>query len=198
VSNVISGMFLISEKPFAVGDVITVGGRTGIVQSIDLLSVKLRTFDNQYVRIPNEMIIKTEVVNVTRFPIRRLDLNVGVAYKEDLARVEAVLRDVALRNPSVLDEPEPAFVLKNFGDSALEIQFGVWFPKDDYIKARNSMMREIKQRFDEEGIEIPFPHRTLYTGSATNPFPVRVVAGADGLAAAATAVASDEGSAAPA
>jgi small-conductance mechanosensitive channel len=177
VSNVISGVFLISERSFEVGDVITVEGQTGVVMSIDLLAVKLRTFNNQMVRIPNETMIKTLVVNVTRFPIRRLDLNIGVAYKEDVARVEAVLRDVAARNPLVLDEPAPTFIFRAFGDSALEILFGVWFVKSDWVPAMNSMMREVKERFDEEGIEIPFPHRTLYTGALTEPFPIRIVDG---------------------
>jgi len=175
VSNLISGIFLISEKPFAVGDVIKVGETTGIILSIDLLSLKMRTFDNRFVRIPNETLIKTEVVNVTRFPIRRLDINVGVAYKEDVARVKEVLADIARRNPYCLDEPEPLVLFLNFGDSALEFLFGVWFVKEDFLKLRNTIMQDIKERFDAEGIEIPFPHRTIYTGSVTDPFPVRVV-----------------------
>ena len=138
VSNVISGLFLLSEKPFAVGDTISVGDVTGVVLSVDLLSVKIRTFDNRYVRIPNESIIRTQVTNVTRFPIRRMDFAIGVAYREDVARVEGLLRDVARRNPDVLDEPEPFFMFKKFGDSALEIVFGVWFVKTDYVAVWNS------------------------------------------------------------
>jgi small-conductance mechanosensitive channel len=182
VSNVISGLFLLSEKPFAVGDTISVGDITGVVMGIDLLSVKLCTFDNRYVRIPNESIIKTQVTNLTRFPIRRMDLSIGVAYREDVARVEQILRDVARRNPNVLDEPEPFFMFKSFGESALEIVFGVWFVKTEYVTVWNSMMRQIKERFDAEGVEIPFPQRAITVGAATDPFPVRIVeaAPADG------------------
>jgi len=176
VSNIISGLFLVSEKPFSVGDVIKVGETKGIVLSIDLLSVKLRTFDNQFVRIPNENLVKNEFTNVTRFPIRRLDIDIGVAYKEDVEHVKQTLLEVARRNPLCLDEPEPILLFTNFGDSALEFLFGVWFKKEDFFLLRCSIMQEIKERFDAEGIEIPFPHRTLYTGSATEPFPVRVVA----------------------
>jgi len=184
VSNIISGLFLVSEKPFAVGDVIQVGGTKGIVLSVDLLSVKLRTFDNKFVRIPNESLIKNEFTNVTRFPIRRLDLDIGVAYKEDVEGVKQVLLDVARRNPLCLDEPEPIFVFLNFGNSALEFLFGVWFKREDFFVLKSSIMQEIKERFDAEGIEIPFPHRTLYTGAVTEPFPVRVVTGAQNEAAA--------------
>ena len=179
VSNIISGLFLVSEKPFAVGDVIKVGETTGIVLSIDLLSVKIRTFDNQFVRVPNETMIKTEVTTITRFPIRRLDIKLGVAYKEDVGRVREVLADIARQNPHVLDEPEPVILFTNFGDSALEFLFGVWFAKEDFLALRKTLLQEIKERFDAEGIEIPFPHRTLYAGSVTDPFPVRVVPDAE-------------------
>lgn len=175
ISNIISGLFLISEKPFAVGDLIQIGDTKGIVLSIDLLSVKLRTFDNQYIRIPNETLIKNQVTNVTRFPIRRLDIKLGVAYKEDLSKVREVLLDIAEKNPYCLDEPEPIVHLVNFGDSALELLFAVWCVKTDYLELSAKIMQEIKERFDAEGVEIPFPHRTLYAGAATEPFPVRVV-----------------------
>ena len=175
LSNLISGIFLIFEKPFEVGDAITVGDTTGTILSIDLLSVKLRQFDNKFVRIPNESLIKGQVTNITRFPIRRYDINVSVAYKEDIKRVMEVLQDIADKNPCCLDEPEPMVAFTGFGDSGLQIFFAIWFLKTDFLKLRNSIMTEIKIRFDEEGIEIPFPHQSIYTGSATRPFPIQIV-----------------------
>ncbi len=177
VSNIISGLFLIGEKPFEVGDLITVGDKKGVVLSIDLLSIKIRTVDNQFIRIPNENIIKTEVTNITRFPIRRMDLTLGVAYKEDIRRVLEVLKDIADKNVLILDEPEPFIMFTGFGDSALEIKYGVWFAKDDWKKAKTELMLNIKERFDAEGIEIPFPHRTIYAGSVTDPIPVKITEG---------------------
>lgn len=176
LSNLISGVFLIMEKPFAVGDLIRSDQYVGLVHSIDLLSVKLRTFDNTLIRIPNETLIKNPVTNITAFPIRRMDINIGVAYKEDIPRVMKVLREVADATPECLDEPEPFILFKGFGDSALEFLLGLWFAKADYVAVRNAVLPAIKTRFDEEGIEIPFPHRTLYVGAVTDPFPVRVVA----------------------
>ena len=178
-SNLISGLFLIAERPFVVGDVITVDGTTGEVLSIDLLSVKLRTFDNLLVRVPNESIIKTTFTNLTHFPLRRADIKLGVAYKEDLERVREVLMAVADANPLCLDEPEPLFIFTGYGDSALEMQFSVWGKRENFLELRNSVYMEIKAAFDAESIEIPFPHRTLYTGEVTKPFPVRVVDGDD-------------------
>ncbi len=175
LSNIISGLFLVSEKPMTVGEVVSIGNVTGIVLSIDMLSVKLRTFDNRFVRVPNETILKGELVNFTRFPIRRFDLNLGVAYKEDIGRVLRILRDIADKNPIVLDEPEPIILFTNFGASSLDIFFGVWFHVPDFLSLRKTLLQEIKERFDAEGIEIPFPHTTVYTGSVTDPFPIKLV-----------------------
>lgn len=161
-SNLISGLFLIGEKPFQLGDTIKVGTTTGEVLSIDLLSVKLRTFDNLFVRIPNETLIKSEVTNLTRFPIRRFDLLLGVAYKEQIATVRQVLMDVADKNPLCLDEPAPMFLFLGFGDSALNIQFSVWSKRENFRDLRNSLQEEVKLAFDRAGIDIPFPQRTVH------------------------------------
>ena len=177
LSNLISGLFLIGEKPFRIGDRVRVENILGVVESIDLLSIKIRTLDNLFVRIPNESMIKNPVTTVTRYPIRRMDLDLSVAYKEDVGRVLQILAELASNNPYALDEPAPLILFNNFGESALEFRFGLWFEKTNFLLLRNSIMKEIKERFDKEGIEIPFPHVTLYTGKATDPFPVRVEGG---------------------
>ena len=174
-SNLISGLFLLTERPFVVSDVIKVGATTGEVLAIDLLSTKLRTFDNLYVRIPNETMLKSEVTTLTRFPIRRLDVPVGVAYRENTEKVKELLLEVAGKNPLCLDEPAPLFIFLGFGDSAQNLQFSVWAKRENFLALRNSIHYEIKQIFDERGVEIPFPHLSLYAGSETQPFPVQVV-----------------------
>jgi small-conductance mechanosensitive channel len=171
VSNIISSLFLISEKPFEVNDVITVGGRTGIVMSIDLLSVKIRTFGNTYVRIPNETIIKTEVTNITRFPIRRLDINLKVDFTEDVERVRDLLIEITAANPHLLDNPAPLFIFNGFGDSAIDLFFGVWFEKSSYIAAKNSIMLEIKEAFEKAGIAIPYQGIRLVNPADQLPLP---------------------------
>lgn len=174
LSNLISGLFLLGERPFEVGDVIVVGTTRGVVLSIDLLSVKLRTLDNLFVRMPNETLIKAEVTTITRFPIRRMDINIGVAYREDAKKVMRVLREVAEANPNCLTEPEPLILFKDFGPSSLDFLVGLWFEKSKFLDFKNSIMQDIKERFDREGIEIAFPHLTVYAGSETPPFPVKI------------------------
>jgi len=175
VSNVISGVFLIAEQPFQVDDIIQVGQTSGRVLSIDMLSVKLRTFDNRFIRIPNETIIKSEVVTLTRFPIRRIDLVLGVAYREEMARVRTLLLDVAARNRLILMEPEPQVLYDGFGNSSVDMRLVAWATRENFFSARNSLTQDVKGRLDAEGVEIPFPHLSLYSGSVTDPFPVRVV-----------------------
>ena len=174
-SNLVSGLFLMAERPFVVGDWINIDDMYGSVLSIDLLSVKIRMFDNSLVRIPNETIIKTRLTNLTHFPIRRIDITIGIAYKEDMSRVRDLLFALADANPLVLDNPAPQFFYDGYGDSALEFRFCVWTTKENLVDVRNDVRTQIKEVFDREGIEIPFPHRTLYAGSVSEPFPVQLV-----------------------
>jgi len=182
-SNVISGFFLMAERPFSVGDLIKVGETTGRVLDIEFLSVKLRTFDNRLVRIPNETMLKSEFANLTKFPIRRVDLEIGVAYKEDVAAVRRILYEVADKNPLCLDEPRPFFFYRGYGDSALQILFGVWTANENYFEVHTSLYLQIKEAFDQAGIEIPFPHLSLYAGSVTEPMPVKLVDAKEATAA---------------
>jgi len=172
IGNIVSGFFLVSEKPFEIGDLIRIGDKTGTVYSIDLLSIKIKTLDNLLLRIPNQTVISTEVINVTKFPIRRMDFELSVAYKEDLAKVKSIIERVVKNNPLCLDEPEPFILFKTFGDSGINILLGVWFEKANFRNVKNSVFMDIKSTFDAEGIEIPFPHVSIYAGEATKPFQI--------------------------
>jgi small-conductance mechanosensitive channel len=165
VSNIISGLFLISEKPFAIGDAIRIGTTTGIIQSIDLLSIKIRTFDNLFVRIPNEKILTSEVTNITRFPIRRMDVTFQVDYGQDLERIHQLLAEIAQANPWSLDEPEPVIIFTEFKDSGIEVLLGLWFAKADFVNLKNSIMKELNARFQAHGIRFGHPLRTISLSS---------------------------------
>ena len=114
------------------------------------------------------------MISLTRHPIRRFDLQIGIAYKEDIAQAREVLLGVARDFHVCLDEPAPLIIMQGFGDSSINIQFSVWAARENYLALRNGIYERVKLAFDKEGIEIPFPHRTLYTGSDTGPFPVSV------------------------
>lgn len=160
-SNLISGLFLVGERPFVVGDTIRIGQTVGEVVAIDLLSIKLRTFDNLYVRIPNESVIKTELTNLTHYPIRRFDLPVSVAYRTDLAQVRALLVDVARASSRGLDEPEPKVFFLGYGDSGMQLQLSAWSTKEDFVEFRYALAEAVKRALDQAGIEVPFPQRVV-------------------------------------
>lgn len=174
VSNIISGIFLMLERPFAIGDVIRINGTAGTILSIDLLSLKLKTFDNLFIRVPNETILKNQVINVSRFPIRRIDLPVSIAYKEDLTRVQDLLMKLADSHDIFLKEPEPVFIFKDYGESSINIQFSVWIIKEDFLKGKNFLAAEIKKTFNENNVEIPFPHRSIGLMSQESSIPVEL------------------------
>lgn len=161
-SNVISGLFLGAEGSVRIGDVITVGGVTGEVLAIDLLSTRLRTFDNLMVRIPNETMVKAEITNLNRFPIRRYDLRIGVAYASDIEHVRRVLLEVADRDPTILEEPAPLIIAQGFGPSSIDLQLSVWARREAYLEVRNAVQQKVKEAFDREGIEIPYPQVAVH------------------------------------
>jgi small-conductance mechanosensitive channel len=156
-SNLISGLFLLGEKPFIVGDVIQIGARTGMVLSVDLLSVKLRTFDNLFVRVPNESLIKSEIVNLTRNPIRRIDIDLRLAYGEDLDKVGKLLRELAHEDPDVLEEPEPVFWIDKLGDSAVHVRFLLWASnRHGFYDVRSRVLELVARAFREHHIAVGY------------------------------------------
>ena len=157
ISNVISGLFVITERAFKIGDVIEIGGTIGTVQAINLLSVILKTFDSQYVRVPNETIIKANLTNYSHFPFRRVKTELSVAYGTDLRKAEQILLDTAKRNPLVSEEPAPSVLWTGFADSGITFALLTWTKIEDFGKLRNSIFIEVDERLKQEGIEIPFP-----------------------------------------
>jgi len=160
-SNLISGIFLLAERPFKNEDIIKVDEITGIVVDIDLLSTRLRTFDNVFIRIPNETLMKSKILNYTHYPIRRVDIKLQVDFDEDLKKVEGVLRHIAEENPDCLNEPEPLFMITDFADSGVAIQFSVWAMRDKFLDVRNAVYAQILEDFKRYQIAIPYPHQVM-------------------------------------
>lgn len=161
-SNLISGLFLLFEQPFVVGDVISVGTHTGEVLSIDLLSVKLRTFDNLQLRIPNETLLKADIQNLTRFPIRRFDLVFTVPFDTDLGAVREVLQRVAEGIDVCLDEPEPRLIFQAFADHGVRLQYSAWAPTPSFLELRNTLPERVLPALREAGIQVPLPQRVVH------------------------------------
>lgn len=164
VSNIISGFFLIADKPFEIGEALEIDGQAGYVLDISLLSTRIRTFDNRYLRIPNSTVANARIVNLSRYEIRRLDIPVGIAYKENIQKAVEKIDTVLKRNENILMEPEPLIMITKFGESSVDIEVRVWIQRNKLFDVRSELITGIKTAFDEAGIEIPFPHRTVYFG----------------------------------
>ena len=172
-TNLISGLFLIGEGSFEVGDTIQITlirGQTieGQVISIDLLSVKLLTLDNVYIRLPNEQLIRTPVMNLSKYPIRRIPITLAINFHEDIIKVRQVLLDVAAKYPLVMDDPKATVTVTAFRESSIELLFAVWCRQENALKVRDEMQERVRNGFLENQIEIPVPKM----GLIDRPFPL--------------------------
>ena len=165
-TNLISGLFLIGEGSFEVGDTIQITlirGQTieGQVISIDLLSVKLLTLDNVYIRLPIEQLIRTPVMNLSKYPIRRIPITLAINFHEDIIKVRQVLLEVAAKYPLVMDDPKATVTVTAFRESSIELLFAVWCRQENALKVRDEMQERVRNGFLENQIEIPVPKMGL-------------------------------------
>ena len=156
VSNLISGLFVITEGSLKLGDLIEVDGIKGFVDSINLLSVRVHTTDNQMVRIPNSTIIDSNLKNISYHKTRRLVIGISVSYDTDMKKALEVLMTAPSLCPTVLSDPEPGAWYTGFGDSGINMELAVWFHEENFRQTKNDVFIAIKKVFDDASIEIPF------------------------------------------
>ena len=156
VSNLISGLFVLTEGSIHVGDTIIVGNVTGIVDEVKLLSIRVHTYDNQMVRIPNSTIINSNLTNNSYHDKRRLTLNVGVDYSTDMKLALETLKKAPELCPTVLKDPAPAVWFDGFADSSINLVVAVWFKPADFLQTKNDLYIAIKKVLDEANISIPY------------------------------------------
>jgi small-conductance mechanosensitive channel len=165
-SNLISGIFLQIDKPMKIGDPVLITGKlpdvTGVVVEVTTLSSRLRMFDGTYVRLPNSDVFLSEIRNYSSAVARRVEITVGIAYKENIAKVSEILRKSLKETPLVLVEPEPDIYINDFGDSTVNINVWCWVPFSVFFDVKKQLMQQIKHELDSNNIEIPFPQRVVY------------------------------------
>lgn len=156
VSNLISGLFVLTEGSIKIGDVVTVDGITGFVDEINLLSVKIHTYDNQMVRIPNSTIINSNLTNISYHSKRRITIGVSVDYSTDMKTALEALKKAPGLCPTVIEDPAPAVWFDGFAASGINLTVAAWFKSSDFLQTKNDLYIAIKQVLDEAGITIPF------------------------------------------
>ncbi|MBC8610164.1 Small-conductance mechanosensitive channel [uncultured Ruminococcus sp.] len=169
LSNVASGFLLLMTRPFEVGDYVQVNNVEGTVIHISIVNTKLDTIDNKAVYIPNRQITDSVITNFTREEQRRLDLKFSIAYHNDFRKAKEILLDIVTHHPMALQEPEPVVRLCEHGDSALKILVRVWVKSEDYWDLNFDLLEEVKLRFDEAGIEIPYQHMDVIVHHTKKP-----------------------------
>ncbi|MBW1763003.1 MAG: mechanosensitive ion channel [Deltaproteobacteria bacterium] len=162
LSNFASGLMILVYRPFDVGDVIEAGGVMGKVDQMNLVSTMVLTFDNQLLVVPNQQIWGGVIRNVTHQDTRRVDMKFGIGYSDDIPKAEKVLADIVTSHEKVLKDPEPVIRLHELGDSSVNFVVRPWSKTDEYWDVYWDITREVKRRFDEEGISIPFPQRDVH------------------------------------
>jgi small-conductance mechanosensitive channel len=165
-SNLISGIFLQIDKPMKIGDPVLITGKlpdvAGVVVEVTTLSSRLRMFDGTYVRLPNSDVFLSEIRNYSSAAARRVEITIGIAYKEDVAKVIEIIRKSLKETPLVLVEPEPDIYINDFGDSAVNINVWCWVPFSVFFDVKKQLMQQIKHELDSNNIEIPFPQRVVH------------------------------------
>ena len=162
LSNFASGILMLLYRPFDISDTIKVAGVLGKVESMNLLSTQLRTPDNQLVIVPNNSVWGDVITNVTGITQRRVDLVFGIGYSDDVDKAQTILEDIVNRHESVLKEPAPVVKLHELGDSSVNFICRPWVRPEDYWNVYWDVTREVKRRFDAEGVSIPFPQRDVH------------------------------------
>jgi len=162
LSNFASGILMLIYRPFDINDTIVVAGVLGTVESMNLLSTQLRTPDNQLVIVPNNSAWGDVITNVTGVTERRVDLVFGIGYSDDIDKAQKVLEEIVASTEMVLNEPIPLVRLHELADSSVNFICRPWVKPDDYWDVYWDITREVKRRFDAEGISIPFPQRDVH------------------------------------
>ena len=162
VGNLVSGLFLMFERPIKIGDEVDIDGTSGFVEDIHTVSTIIRTYQGLYVRIPNEKVFTNKITNYVANTARRFEYVVGIRYSDDADEAIDIINDLIEEHPIALKDPSPTVFVDNLGDNAVNIIVRVWAPPSEWYDLKMEMLWKIKRGMEENGIEIAFPQRTVW------------------------------------
>ena len=164
LGNFVSGLFILKDKPFKKGDWIEWSNGTGIVQEIDLRVTRIKTFDNELITVPNSDLANNAVKNPVAFERLRVKFLFGIGYDDDIDTAKKIILEEAQDNQLIMEDPAPSVRLTELGDSSVGLQSRIWIDdpaRSDFVRTKSDYVQAVKERFDEEGIDIPYPVRTI-------------------------------------
>jgi small conductance mechanosensitive channel len=162
LSNFAGGVLIIMFKPFKVGDFIEAQGVSGTVKQIQIFVTQLATVDNQIIFVPNGILSNGTIINYTYATTRRADLTIGISYSSDIKKAKDVIVEILNNHPMILKDPEPMVLVKDLAESSINLAVRPWSAIDDFFVMRSDVLEQIRNAFNKEGIEIPFPQRELH------------------------------------
>ena len=162
LSNFAAGIMILVYRPYDVGDLVDISGTFGEVEAMTIVSTTLRTLDNQKVIVPNNKIWGDIVTNVTGTRQRRVDMVFGIGYSDDIAKAQKILEEILENHEAILKDPEPVVRVHELGDSSVNFVVRPWVETENYWDVYWHVTRSVKERFDAEGVSIPFPQRDVH------------------------------------
>jgi len=162
LTNIAAGVWIATLRPFDKGEYLEVSGYSGSVHEVGIMATELLTPDNKLITIPNKLVWGSPIVNATRMPTRRVDVDVGVSYDTKLEDALKVAMELIKENPMVLADPAPAVVTTALADSSVNLQLRAWTNTEDYWGVKGALTNGILKAYKEEGIEIPFPQLDIH------------------------------------
>ena len=162
IGNLISGFFLIVERPIKIGNAVDIDGTVGIVEDIRIISTTLRTFDGPLVRIPNQKVFSANITNYAENVARRFEYVIGIRYSDNADKAIEIIKNLIQEHPLVLINPAPMVFVDNLGDNSVNIIVRIWAPAAEWFGVKAELLWKIKQSLEKEGIEIPFPQRVVW------------------------------------
>jgi small conductance mechanosensitive channel len=162
LSNFASGVLIVAFRPYKVGDFIEAAGVSGSVEEVQIFTTVLQTSDNKQVIVPNSQIMNGIITNYSAHDTRRVDLVVGCGYGDDVDKVYKVLQEIIADDDRILKDPAPSINLNTLADSSVNFNVRPWVNKADYWGVYNGVTEQVKRRFDQEGLNIPYPQRDVH------------------------------------
>ncbi|MGK7368816.1 MAG: mechanosensitive ion channel family protein [Candidatus Halalkalibacterium sp. M3_1C_030] len=168
LSDIAAGIMILIMRPFKIGDAVEVAGTSGVIDEIGLVLTKMHTFDNVAMYMPNSDIWGTKIMNYAKNDNRRVDMVFGFGYDDDMDKAMQIAREVLDADERVLNDPEPQIAVSELGDSSVNIIVRPWTAKENYWNLKFDVTKRIKERYDEEGLSIPYPQRDVHVFQQTS------------------------------
>lgn len=173
IGNLISGFFLMVERPIKIGDQVQINDVLGYVTDIRIISTLIRTYDGLLVRIPNQQVFTTNITNIVGHPVRRFEYTVRIRYSDDANAAIWIIKDLIDKEPFALLNPAPSVFVNDLGDSWVNISVRIWAPVSEWFEIKTRLLWNIKQALEENDIEIPLPQRIVRIQADAKKVPIQ-------------------------